>query len=118
MNPNPAQPPPGTPIAQLGELSDPGAVCLAFAAGAARFSLILVRQGGQVFAWENRCPHARFPMERLDGSVILQDGRFLVCAAHGASFRCDTGKSVGGPGDGAGLTAVPITLDGETVRIG
>ncbi len=118
MTENPARPPRGTAIACMTDVPDPGAICLHYEAGDARFSLILTRAGQRITAWENRCPHARYPMEKLDGSVIVQEGRFLVCAAHGASFRADTGAFVAGPGDGAGLTPVSVAQDGETIRIG
>jgi nitrite reductase/ring-hydroxylating ferredoxin subunit len=117
MTDNPARPKPGTAIFNLAELPDRSAACLHFEEAEARFSLIVARQGNRVFAYENRCPHARYPMEKLDGTVLVQDGRFLVCSAHGASFQMQDGAFAGGPGDGTGLTPVPVSLEGETVRI-
>lgn len=113
---NPAKPQKGVVLAALDALADPSAQCLDFAEGEARFSLILVRSAGRVTAYENRCPHARYPLEKLDGSVILQEGRFLVCAAHAASFRASDGAFCGGPGGSEGLTRIAVAVrDGRVV---
>jgi nitrite reductase/ring-hydroxylating ferredoxin subunit len=112
---NPSKPAKGAALALVADLPEPSALCLDFADGEARFSLILVRSGGRIAAFENRCPHARFPLEKPDGGVILQDGAFLICAAHGASFRVADGAWCGGPGQGQGLTGVAVTVSGGLV---
>ncbi len=109
---NPARPRPGAKLAALRDIPEPGALLVDRAAGTARFSLILVRFEGGFAGYENRCPHARLPLERPDGRVLLQQGRFLVCAAHGASFRLNDGVCIAGPGLGGRLTPFPVRLDG------
>ena len=44
--------------------------------------VLLVQEGGQVFALDNRCPHMGFPLDR--GSV--EDG-ILTCHWHHARFE-------------------------------
>ena len=117
MSDNPARPPPGTLIARLHELNDGEARAFDFRAGAALFSLILARQGEQVWAFENVCPHAGHPLERLDGTVMFQAARYLVCASHGASFAVRDGACVGGPCAGKALTRVEIAVEGEDLRL-
>jgi nitrite reductase/ring-hydroxylating ferredoxin subunit len=112
---NPAKPKKGAVLAAVETLPDPSARCLDFADGEARYSLILVRSQGRITAFKNRCPHARYSLEKLDGGVILQEGRFLVCAAHGASFRVADGAFCGGPGGGEGLTRLAVTLEGGRI---
>ncbi len=114
---NPARPGAGALLARLEDLPDPGAVAVEFAAGEARFSLILARRGGEVFAYENRCPHAEMPLDRPDGRVAVAAGRFLICAMHGASFALETGACVGGPGAGAGLIPAPLDVKGGEIRL-
>ncbi|HBY47735.1 MAG TPA: (2Fe-2S)-binding protein, partial [Alcanivorax sp.] len=42
------------------------------------------------------------------------DGRFLVCANHGALFEPENGACLSGPCSGDSLTAVPLDVrDGE-----
>jgi nitrite reductase/ring-hydroxylating ferredoxin subunit len=87
-----------------------------FAEGAARFSMILVRVGEEVRGYVNSCPHARWPLERLDGQVPLSEG-VLICAAHGASFDWRSGACLGGPAK-RGLEAVAIALADGWVLMG
>ncbi len=50
-------------------------------------SVLLVRQGGQFYALENRCTHKKYPLhtgELLDGAV--------KCEWHGAKFDLQSGK--------------------------
>lgn len=123
---NPAKPGKGVVLAKVEDLADPSARCVDFAEGEARYSLILVRSAGRITAFENRCPHARFPLEKLDGGVILQDGRFLVCAAHGASFRASDGAYCGGPSGGPsggqaggeGLTRLAVAVENGLIVMG
>lgn len=73
-------------------------------------AILVVRRGGDVFAYVNRCPHAAYPLQRADGRIAVQEQNYLVCAAHGASFRLDTGACAGGPCDGDGLKPVAIEV--------
>jgi nitrite reductase/ring-hydroxylating ferredoxin subunit len=105
-----ARPAPGTVLARLDDIADPGAVALDFSVGVARFSLILARRGGGVFGYHNRCPHARYPLERADGVMLMDEGRYLICAAHAASFRIEDGACVGGPAAGKALTRFDVCV--------
>src|SRR5256885_3065929 len=53
----------------------------------------LVRLGDDVFALEDRCTHALFPLSRGE---LMPDG-VLQCAWHGAQFDCRTGSPCRGP---------------------
>jgi nitrite reductase/ring-hydroxylating ferredoxin subunit len=109
-------PPRGTPLARLDALADPCAVAIEVEHAGARFSLILTRRGGRVAAFRNRCPHAGYPLQRADGRIVVQEGRFMVCGAHGASFTLEDGACAGGPCNGDPLEAVAIELrDGVLV---
>ena len=79
--------------------------------------VILARRGERIAAFVNQCPHAGYPLQRADGTIIVQEGRYLLCAAHGASFELDTGACAGGPCNGTGLAALPIQVsDGRVFR--
>jgi nitrite reductase/ring-hydroxylating ferredoxin subunit len=114
---NPARPKPGTDLIALDKIKPHSALVLDFAQGDARFSLLLTRTDHDVSAFENVCPHARSPLERPDGRVVVHQKKFIVCAAHGASFQMDTGRCVAGPGLGTALHRVPIVIVGSQVRI-
>jgi nitrite reductase/ring-hydroxylating ferredoxin subunit len=115
---NPARPLPGATLCALDALKPGGALALDFAHGAARYSILVARTtDGAVFAYENLCPHARAPLERPDGRVVVHERKFLVCANHGASFRIEDGRCVGGPGLGTALNRVGIVVSGGFVRV-
>lgn len=93
-------------LARLADIPDPGAVV----ANAGGVSLIVTRRGDRAAAFLNRCSHADYQLQRADGRVIVQEGRFLVCGVHGASYMLDDGACAGGPCNGKGLTAVAIEI--------
>ncbi len=110
---NPARPMPGARLFAFADLDDGEGRAFDFRSGEALFSLIAVRQGERIIAYENDCPHARQPLERFDGRVVMMEQRYLVCSAHGASFRVEDGVCVGGPAKG-GLTPFPVAVrDGD-----
>jgi nitrite reductase/ring-hydroxylating ferredoxin subunit len=107
---------PGTELARLDALPDPGAVVVHVGEGEARVSLVLTRRGGAVAAFRNRCPHAGYPLQRADGRIVVQEGRYVLCAVHGASYVLDDGACAGGPCNGDALEPVAVTLrDGAVV---
>ena len=71
-------------------------------------SLILLRNGDQLRAWLNICPHAGRRLDWAPGKFLVDRGH-LVCAAHGASFELDRGECVAGPCRGASLKAVAVS---------
>lgn len=97
---------PGLALARVEDIPDAGAR-LADADGV---SLILTRRGDVVRAFRNRCTHADFPLQRADGRLIVQEGRYLVCAVHGASYRLDDGACAGGPCNGGALEPIAIIV--------
>lgn len=112
MGANPARPMAGAMLLRLADLGETEARAVDFRQGEALFSLVVVRRGDLVVAYENDCPHARQPMERPDGRVVMLERKYLVCSAHGASFRIEDGACAGGPAKG-GLTPFPVeTRDG------
>jgi nitrite reductase/ring-hydroxylating ferredoxin subunit len=77
-------------------------------------SLILYRDGGDVRAWLNVCPHAGRRLDWAPGQFLKSKEGLLVCAAHGASFELGNGDCVAGPCRGDSLRAVDVVVvDGE-----
>lgn len=72
-------------------------------------SLVLLRQGGELKAWLNICPHAGRRLDWAPGKFLVDKGR-LVCAAHGASFELERGECIAGPCRGASLTPVRVVV--------
>ncbi len=112
---NPARPAPGALLCRLGDIPDPGAHGFSFRAGEALFAGFVVRAGGEVRGYEDRCPHAAMPLALLPDRYLTREGDLILCASHGALFRPLDGLCVGGPCAGRALTAWPVRLAGETL---
>jgi nitrite reductase/ring-hydroxylating ferredoxin subunit len=101
---------PGTVLARVDDIADPGAIVV----DAGVRSVLVTRVAAAVAAFHNRCPHAGYPLQRADGRVLVQEGRYIVCGAHGASYALDSGACAGGPCNGEALTRIAVEVrDGE-----
>jgi len=100
----------GAVLARVDALADPCAIVLTPDAANPFVSVIVTRRGDAIAAFRNKCPHAGYPLQRADGRIALQEGRFMVCGAHGASFDLDTGACAGGPCNGEPLERLAIII--------
>ena len=73
-------------------------------------SLVLYREGDDVRAWLNICPHAGRRLDWAPGQFLKSREGSLVCAAHGASFELRRGECVAGPCRGESLRAVSVEV--------
>lgn len=72
--------------------------------------LIVVRQGEEVYAYENACPHIGTPLDWTPDRFLSADGRYLICATHGAQFTISDGMCIAGPCRGDRLTQVNVEI--------
>lgn len=73
-------------------------------------ALLLVKRAGDLFIYDNRCPHTGESLDPMGGSVASTDGLLIQCQRHAAQFVSDTGECVAGPCQGEQLEIVPFTL--------
>jgi nitrite reductase/ring-hydroxylating ferredoxin subunit len=73
-------------------------------------SVIVHRDGQQVRAWLNICPHAGRRLDWSPGQFLKSRDNLLVCAVHGASFELLQGRCVAGPCVGDRLREVAVEL--------
>lgn len=107
-----------TLLARQDMVPDRGAILVEIERDGARLSIILTRVGDRIAAFRNVCPHAGYPLQRADGRVLVQEGRYMVCGAHGASFALVDGACAGGPCNGDGLDRIAIELrDGAVLLL-
>ena len=100
----------GLVLARVDDVPDPGVIVVYAEDGEHRISLLLTRRAGRISCFRNRCTHANYPLQRADGRVVVQEGRFLVCAAHGASYTLEDGACAGGPCNGASLERIAVEV--------
>ncbi|SEK56020.1 Ferredoxin subunit of nitrite reductase or a ring-hydroxylating dioxygenase [Pseudoxanthomonas sp. GM95] len=80
-------------------------------------SLILLRDGAQVRAWLNVCPHAGRRLDWAPGKFLLSKSGQLVCAAHGATFELQGGQCLAGPCRGEALRAIAVQVRDGVVAL-
>lgn len=100
----------GTMLARVDEIPEKGGKIV----DVGGVSLLLTRVGGVVHAFINRCTHAEYRLEHADGRLVTQEGRYVVCHAHGASYTLDGGACAGGPCT-KNLIRVPVDVRGGVV---
>ena len=115
---NPAQPAPGTRLCALADLPDPGAEGFEFFEGDARFAGFVVRKGGTVVGYVDRCPHIGWPLASLNGRYLTRAGDYILCSGHGAVFEIADGLCVAGPCGGHRLTPWTVRVEGGEVVVG
>ncbi len=100
--------PPGVPLCELDSLADPGARGFVLQIREAYFHGFVVRRGGVVTGYVDRCPHAGLPLPQALDIYLTRDHGLIQCSWHGALFRIADGVCVGGPCAGARLTPWPV----------
>lgn len=100
----------GSPLIALERLADGALAEVEADLGGDAESLILYREGTQVRAWLNVCPHAGRRLDWAPGEFLKSREGLLVCAVHGASFELRQGQCVAGPCRGQALRSVPLVV--------
>src|SRR5262245_9565413 len=77
----------------------------------------VVNHGGQYRAYVNTCPHIGTPLDLWPNEFYDDAGRDLICSTHGALFDPLSGRCIAGPCMGDHLTALPLTLEGDTLIV-
>jgi 3-phenylpropionate/trans-cinnamate dioxygenase ferredoxin subunit len=97
-------------VAVLEELPDGSPVKVTLSKGE---SVCLVRVGDEVFACEDCCSHAEYPLS--DGEMV--DDFVIECGLHGAQFDIRTGEVLEPPAtDGLQMLEVKVEDDQVWVR--
>ena len=104
-------------VCALAELESAGARAFTIGSGDWPLRGFVVRVGGAVHAYVNRCPHAGHPLNLLPQRFLTADGTLILCSSHGALFEKGTGYCVAGPCAGQGLTPIPIEIVGNYVLL-
>jgi nitrite reductase/ring-hydroxylating ferredoxin subunit len=104
-------------IAKIGELEHGMSKKFTLSHGQYSVEAMLLNYQGNLYAYRNRCPHIGISLDWLDNQFFTLDGRYLMCANHGATFEPATGECIWGPCVGAGLQRVPIEIEGERIFV-
>ena len=101
-------------IAQVGDLEHGMSKKFVLKCGGERIEGMVVNFEGEHVAYVNRCRHVGISLDWVDNQFFTEDGRYLICANHGALYEPATGECVWGPCTGASLYRVPLQIkDGK-----
>jgi nitrite reductase/ring-hydroxylating ferredoxin subunit len=77
-------------------------------------ALVLRDASGGIVAYRNLCRHLPVPLDGGTGELLSGDGRHLVCATHGATYRLHDGYCIEGPCEGLSLQRLSVRVrDGD-----
>lgn len=68
----------------------------------------VVRYGGTVRGFLNRCAHVPIELDWSEGQFFDSSGLYLMCSTHGALYDPETGRCAGGPCRGGGLRSISV----------
>jgi nitrite reductase/ring-hydroxylating ferredoxin subunit len=108
--------PAGVALCAQTDLADPGSRGFVLQIGEAFFHGFVIRKGGAIAGWVDRCPHAGFPIAVELDRYLTPDGSQILCGWHGAVFEPISGACVGGPCAGGKLTPWPVVVEDGIVR--
>ena len=106
-------------VGRLDELDDPGCREFTIGDGDWPFRGFVVRQGDQVFGYQNFCVHAGHQLNWQPDQFLTKDKAALMCASHGALYDIVSGACFAGPCKGKSLHEVEtIVRDGVVYAAG
>jgi len=68
----------------------------------------VVRYGGVVYGYLNRCAHVPIELDWEHGDFFEGGGHYLMCSTHGAMYQPETGLCRGGPCKGGRLRVIRL----------
>ncbi len=75
-------------------------------------ALVVINVKGELYALENRCPHAGRPLG--DGAC---EGMTIICPYHGYTYHIKTGKNIDFPDEETPVRTFPIRVEGGRVQV-
>nr|WP_221800300.1 Rieske (2Fe-2S) protein [Oceanobacter mangrovi] len=76
--------------------------------------VLVVRQGSNLYAYHNSCPHRGIRLEWQPDQFLDIDNHFIQCSTHGALFNIHDGLCIAGPCVGDALLPLACEVrDGQ-----
>jgi nitrite reductase/ring-hydroxylating ferredoxin subunit len=75
----------------------------------------VVRHGGKVYGYLNRCAHVPVELDWFKGEFFESSKLYLMCSTHGAIYAPETGVCTGGPCRGGRLRPIAVREAGDGV---
>ena len=101
----------------VADLADPDARGFTVGEGDWPFPGFVVRRGDTLRAYANICPHRRHPLDMVPDAFLVDEGRLLRCASHGALFDPDSGLCLIGPCVNRSLLSLECRVDEGRIHV-
>ena len=75
----------------------------------------VVRHGGKVYGYLNRCAHVPVELDWFKGEFFESSKLYLMCSTHGAIYTPETGVCTGGPCRGGRLRPIAVHESGNGI---
>jgi nitrite reductase/ring-hydroxylating ferredoxin subunit len=99
------------------DIADGTAIGFTMETAAGPRPIFIVRQGMQVHAYENRCPHTGVNLDWQPDQFLDLSNTLIQCSTHGALFRIRDGLCIYGPCLNRSLTPVAAEISDGDVYI-
>jgi nitrite reductase/ring-hydroxylating ferredoxin subunit len=106
---------PSVAIARVGELEPGQTKKFILPCGSREVEAFVLNYAGTLYAYVNRCRHVPMSMDWIENRFLTDDGRYILCATHGACYEPETGECIEGPAYGKFLITVPLTICNEEI---
>lgn len=80
-------------------------------------ALFAVKHDGQIYVYENSCPHIGINLEFQENQFLDMDKRFIQCSNHNALFEIESGHCISGPCQGKSLKAIPFEIENDRILV-
>jgi nitrite reductase/ring-hydroxylating ferredoxin subunit len=75
----------------------------------------VVRYGGTVYGYLNRCAHVPIELDWAEGEFFESSGLYIMCSTHGAIYMPENGQCAGGPCRGGRLRPIAVSERDENI---
>lgn len=107
----------GDPLCTVDDIPEDGSAAFIAEIGDKKIAVMAIRKDGNVFVYENECPHIGAPLDFTPGQFLTHDKEYIICSTHAALFKIETGECVDGPCLGDHLTQINAEVRGGTVYL-
>ena len=79
--------------------------------------LFAVKKHGQIYVYENSCPHLGIQLEWQPDQFLDIDESMIQCSSHGALFKIEDGECLMGPCQGQSLNKIDFSLNEGLITV-
>jgi nitrite reductase/ring-hydroxylating ferredoxin subunit len=104
-------------LCAVDDIPDDGSAAFVAEIDDRKIAVMAIRKNGNVFVYENECPHVGAPLDFRPGEFLTDDGENIICSTHAALFRIEDGECIDGPCFGDRLTQINVEVRDGSVYI-